>query len=448
RHEPTKKNGHRPAHFGVSGDPAIGDGAAASESQSSEFFLRQCHRFAHNAEMSVSGPHPNTAAAPSRSGPPAVLQVLPALNAGGVERGTVDVAKALVAAGWQSFVASAGGPMVREIERAGAVHIPLPLDTKNPLNIWRNAAALEDVIETCGIDIVHARSRGPAWSAKIASKRAGIHFVTTFHGLYGLGVPGKRLYNAVMAEGERVIAISHFIAEHLMKVYGVARERIRVIHRGVDLSQFDPDRVSEERMIQLATKWRLPDDRYVVLLPGRLSRWKGQDLAIESLALLRRTDILCVMVGAALGSPRWRERVEALVKRLGVEGQVAMVDECRDMPAAYKLADVVIAPSRKPEAFGRTVAEGQAMGRLVVAADHGGARETIASGKTGWLFTPNNAGALAHAIAHALELEEPARLRMASEAMESVRARFSNAVMCERTLAVYREVIGDAVKAG
>jgi glycosyltransferase involved in cell wall biosynthesis len=398
--------------------------------------------------MAVSGPHPNTAAAPSRSGPPAVLQVLPALNAGGVERGTVDVAKALVAAGWQAFVASAGGPMVREIERAGGVHIPLPLDTKNPLAIWRNVDALADVIETCGIDIVHARSRAPAWSAKIAAKRAGVHFVTTFHGLYGLGVPGKRLYNAVMTEGERVIAISHFVAEHLMKVYGVARERIRVIHRGVDLTQFDPDRVSEERMIQLATKWRLPDDRYVVLLPGRLSRWKGQDLAIESLALLRRSDILCVMVGAALGSPRWREHIEALVKRLGVEGQVAMVDECRDMPAAYKLADAVIAPSRNPEAFGRTVTEAQAMGRLVIAADHGGARETIASGKTGWLFPPNNAGALAQAIAHALALDEPARLTIAADAVESVRARFSNAVMCERTLAVYREVLGVGAKAG
>jgi glycosyltransferase involved in cell wall biosynthesis len=398
--------------------------------------------------MNVTGPHPNTAGASSRGGPPAVLQVLPALNAGGVERGTVDVAKALVAAGWQAFVASAGGPMVREIERAGGVHIPLPLDTKNPLNIWRNVDALADVIQTCKIDIVHARSRAPAWSAKLAAKRTGTHFVTTFHGLYGLGVPGKRLYNAVMTEGERVIAISHFVAEHLMKVYGVTRERIRVIHRGVDLTQFDPERVSEERMIQLATKWRLPDDRFVVLLPGRLSRWKGQDLAVESLALLRREDVLCVMVGAALGSPRWRERVEALVKRLGVEGQVAMVDECRDMPAAYKLADVVIAPSRNPEAFGRTVTEAQAMGRPVIAADHGGARETIASGKTGWLVPPNNAGALAHAIAHALSLDERARMTIAADAIESVRARFSNAVMCERTLAVYREVLGVTATAG
>ena len=398
--------------------------------------------------MNPSGPHPNTASVAPRGGPPAVLQVLPALNVGGVERGTVDVAKALVAAGWRAYVASAGGPMVREIERAGGVHITLPLNTKNPFKIFRNAKALVDVIQNHDIDIVHARSRAPAWSAKIAAKRVGVHFVTTFHGLYGLGVPGKRLYNAVMAQGERVIAISHFIADHLVNVYGVSRDRIRVIHRGVDLVQFDPTRMSEERLIQLAAKWRLSDGKYTILMPGRLSRWKGQDLAIESLALLRRSDIVCIMVGAALGSPRWREKVEALVHHLGVAGQVMMIDECRDMPAAYKLADVVIAPSRKPEAFGRTVAKAQAMGRLVIAADHGGARETVASGKTGWLVPPNNAGALAQAIANALALDEPKRLAMARDAIESVRARFSNAVMCERTLAVYREVLGVGPAAG
>jgi glycosyltransferase involved in cell wall biosynthesis len=367
---------------------------------------------------------------------------LPALNVGGVERGTVDVAKALVAAGWRSYVASSGGPMVREIERAGGIHITLPLATKSPFAMRKNVKALMRVIEEQGIDIVHARSRAPAWSARKAAKRAGVHFVTTFHGLYGLGFPFKRFYNSVMASGERVIAISHFIADHLINVYGVAKDRIRVIHRGVDLLQFDPDKVSEERIIQLANKWRLGDGKHLVLMPGRLSRWKGQDLAIEALALLRRKDVLCIMVGAALGSPAWRQKVEALVHRLGVEGQVMMVDECRDMPAAYKLAGVVIAPSRKPEAFGRTVAEAQAMGRLVIAADHGGARETVASGKTGWLVPPNDAAALAEAIAHALALSDQERQTMAHDAIESVRARFSNAVMCERTLAVYREVLG------
>lgn len=392
--------------------------------------------------MNAPGPHPTTASVKPRGEAPAVLQVLPALNVGGVERGTVDVAKALVAAGWRSYVASSGGPMVREIERAGGIHIALPLDTKNPFAIRANVTALTKIIETNGIDIVHARSRAPAWSARSAARRTGVHFVTTFHGLYGLGFPGKRFYNAVMASGERVIAISHFIADHLMSIYGVPRERIRVIHRGVDLVQFDPVRVSEERIIQLATRWRFGDGKHIVLMPGRLSRWKGQDLAIEALALLRRKDILCVMVGAAHGSPSWRTKVEALVHRLGVEGQVMMVDECRDMPAAYKLAGVVIAPSRKPEAFGRTVAEAQAMGRLVIAADHGGARETVASGKTGWLVPPNDAAALAEAIANALALPEQKRLAIAHDAIESVRARFSNAVMCERTLAVYREVLG------
>ncbi|HTI88095.1 MAG TPA: glycosyltransferase family 4 protein [Alphaproteobacteria bacterium] len=399
--------------------------------------------------MDAPGQHPNTAApaAPTLAGqgkPPAILQVLPALHAGGVERGTVDMARAIVAAGWRAVVASSGGYMTREIERAGATHITLPLASKNPVRMWRNVAALERVIDEHGIDIVHARSRAPAWSARAAAQRSGVHFMTTFHGLYGAGSGLKRFYNSVMAKGELVIAISQFVAEHLQTVYGVPPERIRVIHRGVDLSQFDADRVSEPRLVQLAQKWRLPDDRSIILLPGRLSRWKGQDLAIEALALLRRNDVLCVMVGAALGSPRWRREVESLVHRLGVEGVVMMVDECRDMPSAYRLADIVVVPSRKPEAFGRTVTEAQAMGRIVVAADHGGARETVSDGHTGWLFRPNDAGALAEAMARALALDAPTRLAIGANAVEAVRARFSNAVMCERTLGVYRELLATA----
>jgi glycosyltransferase involved in cell wall biosynthesis len=265
--------------------------------------------------------------------------------------------------------------------------------------------------------------------------------MTTFHGLYGTEGRAKRIYNSVMAKGELVIAISEFVAGHLRTVYGVPEDRIRIIHRGVDLVQFDSDKVSEPRLVQIAQKWRVPDDRLIVLLPGRLSRWKGQDLAIEALALLRRNDVLCVMVGAALGSPRWRREVESLIHRLGVEGCVMMVDECRDMPAAYKLADVVLVPSRRPEAFGRTVTEAQAMGRVVVAADHGGARETVADGATGWLVRPNDPAALAEAIARALALDKTGRLTMGAQAAQAVRARFSNALMCERTLAVYRELL-------
>src|SRR5579862_6207814 len=233
----------------------------------------------------------NTVATPAGRRKPAVLQVLPRLVAGGVERGTVDVAAALVAAGWRAVVASAGGPMVHELERAGVTHVTLPLASKNPFVIRANIERLVAVIRNLNIDIVHARSRAPAWSARYAAKRAGRHFVTTFHNAYGTGPLWKQRYNAVMAAGERVIAISRFVGEHAASVYHVPAERLRIIPRGVDINRFDPDKVKPERLIPLMKAWRLPDGVPVVLLPGRLTRWKGQHVLIEAMARLHRPEV-------------------------------------------------------------------------------------------------------------------------------------------------------------
>lgn len=373
---------------------------------------------------------------------PAVLQVLPALGtAGGVERGTVDVAKALVAAGWRAVVASEGGPLVRELERAGAVHVTLPLASKSPFVMCKNVARLRDVIAAQAIDIVHARSRAPAWSAEAAAKRAGVHFITTFHGTYSLDLPLKRLYNAVMTRGERVIAISDFIADHMVQTYRVDPAKIRVIHRGVDVHQFDPARVSQERVVTLAGLWRLPEERHIVLLPGRLSTWKGQDVLIRALARLRRKDVFGILVGVGGGSDKLRAELEGAIVREGIEDSVRLIDECRDMAAAYMLADVVVAPSTRPEAFGRVAAEAQAMGRPIIASDHGGARETVIPGVTGLLIPPGDADALAKAIADMIALDGPARELLARQAIAHVRARFTNDVMCAATLAVYDELL-------
>src|SRR5947208_2513758 len=214
-------------------------------------------------------------AGPASGRPPAVLQVLPSLVSGGVERGAVDLAAALVEAGWTAYVASAGGPMEKELARVGARHVTLPLASKNPLVIRRNRKALADLIRRGRIDIVHARSRAPAWSALSAARATGRRFVTTFHNAYDADLPFKHRYNAVMARGDRVIAISHFVAEHVAKVYGIGPDRLRTIPRGVDLARFDPDRVWGRQVAELATHWRVPDGFAVVMLPGRLTRWKG-----------------------------------------------------------------------------------------------------------------------------------------------------------------------------
>jgi len=395
--------------------------------------------------MTAVSADPSTGVVQPKSRPPAVLQVLPSLVTGGVERGTIEIAQALAAAGWQSLVASSGGPLVREIERSGGRHITLPLASKNPLVMRANIGRLAEVIERNTVDIVHARSRAPAWSALWAARRTGRHFVTTFHNAYGASSRLKHIYNSVMAKGERVIAISEFVAAHVARGYGVTGDRLRVVPRGVDFTRFNPDQIRPERLVTLARQWQLPDGAPVVMLPGRLTRWKGQPVLIEAMALLGRSDVRCLLVGS--GDARYRRELEALAAKLGLGGAVEIVDECRDMPAAYMLADVVVSASTSPEGFGRVVVEAQAMGRPVVATNHGGARETVAPGSTGWLVPPADARALADAIGDALKLTPEQRIAQAARAIDHVRRNFDTATMAARTLEVYTEVLFPAAAA-
>jgi glycosyltransferase involved in cell wall biosynthesis len=386
-------------------------------------------------------------AMPAESRAPRVLQVLPRLVSGGVERGTIDISAALAAAGWSSYVASAGGKMMHELTRHGGIHLTLPLASKNPLVMRRNATRLAALIKEHGIDIVHARSRAPAWSAWVAAQRTGRHFVTTFHNAYGDGTRLRRWYNSVMGRGERVIAISHFVAEHAGAVYGLPPERLRVIQRGVDLARFDPQRVSAERLIQLARKWRLPDDRPIVMLPGRLTRWKGQLDLVAAVAALGRRDLLCLFVGSDEGRPAFRRELERTIAARGLGEVFQLVEDCDDMPAALMLADVVVSASNRPEGFGRVIVEAQAMGRPVVATDHGGARETVLPNESGWLVPPGEPRALAAAIAEALALTPDERAVLAERAIAHARAHFDTARMCAETLAVYREILFPVEKA-
>jgi len=377
--------------------------------------------------------------APAR--PPKILQILPALATGGVERGTVDIAAALAAAHCDAVVASAGGPMVHELERAGGRHITLPLATKSPWAIWRNAAKLAELIRREQVDIVHARSRAPAWSAYLAAKRTGRPFVTTFHGTYNFKGGLKRWYNSIMARGEPVIAISEFIARHVIDTYHVPPERVRVIPRGVDLASFDPAQVHQQRIIALAQSWRLQDGAPVIMLPGRVTRWKGHAVLLWALQRLGRREVQCVFVGSDQGREAYRQELDGLVRDLELDGLVRFVGDCRDMPAAYMLADVVVSASTDPEAFGRVAAEAGAMGRPVIATDHGGARETVLPGKSGWLVRPGDSGALAEALAQALDLDLDQRQALGLAAQEHVRGHFSRTGMCDATLAVYDEVL-------
>jgi glycosyltransferase involved in cell wall biosynthesis len=375
---------------------------------------------------------------------PVVLQILPALETGGVERGTVDITGALVAAGGTALVASSGGHMVREVQRAGGTHLTLPVDSKNPFVMRANVGRLRRVIAEHGVDLVHARSRAPAWSALAATRAAGVPLVTTFHGTYGAGWPGKRWYNSVMTRGVRVIAISDFIADHIASVYGTGPERVRVIPRGMDMGVFDPKSVSAERLIRLSNRWRLPDGAPVIMLPGRITGWKGQHVLVEAMARLGRRDVRCLLVGENRLHAGYLRKLDSRIQRLGLADTVHIVGHCDDMAAAYMLADVVVSTSVEAEAFGRIVAEAQAMGRPVIATDHGAARETLVAGETGWLVPPGDASALVDALKDALAIDAAARQVLAQRAVRHVRANFTRELMGSRTLEVYAEVLAEA----
>jgi len=372
---------------------------------------------------------------------PVILQVLPSLVTGGVERGTVEIVRAVAEAGGVALVASAGGRMVAAVARAGGRHITLPLNTRNPLLVWRNAGRLATLIRAERVGIVHARSRAPAWSAWLACQRTGARFLTTYHGAYGEDLPFKRHYNAVMARGELVIAASRFIAELVIQRHRVDAGRIRVIPRGVDPAVFDPAAVSADRLARLVSAWRLPDGVPIVLLPGRLTGWKGQPVLLQAIARLSRRDVCCVLVGSDQGRRRYAAGLVRQAEALGIAARLRLAGECDDMPAALMLADVVVHASTAPEAFGRVVIEAQAMGRPVIAADLGGPVETVEQGVSGWRVPPGDAAALAAAIEHVLALPEAEREAIGQRARAAVLRGYTVAAMQAATLDVYAEVL-------
>lgn len=377
---------------------------------------------------------------------PVILQVIPELGPGGAEQGCLDMAQAIQDSGGIALVVSQGGSRLHELARTGARHIDLPVKSKNPYRIYKNAQRLTHIIRDYGVNIVHARSRAPAWSAYLAwqkSKKAGreVRFMTTCHAPYAHKSAAKRLYNSVMAKGERVIAISQFVADYLKNDYAVNPDLIKVIHRGVAMDKFHPTAVTPRRLISLTQKWRIPDGSEVVLLPGRLTRWKGHHVLIEAINRLQRPDLFCVIIGSDQGRVKYRQELEELIEAKKLGGQVRIVDHCDDMPAAYMLASVVVSASTEPEGFGRVPVEAQAMGRPIIAAGHGGAKETVLHGQTGWLVKPGDPYALANALNEVLSLSITQRSVLATKAMGHVADNFTKDLMADKTLDVYASLL-------
>lgn len=383
-----------------------------------------------------------------------VLQIVPDLQSGGAERATVDVAQALAQAGARCLVASRGGRMVGELQSKGGVWAPFPAATKNPLAMALNMPRLARLIRDEGVDIVHARSRAPAWVAYYAARRAGALFVTTYHSAYSGASAVKQRYNAIMAAGDLVIANSDFIARRIAELHPEAVGRVVVIPRGVDLRTFSAAAVAPQRVERLRAAWGVEPHHRVVLLPARLSARKGHAVLIEAATRLLAQgleDARFIFVGDA-PSESFRRAVEARISRAGLVGLVRSMGYCADMPAAYLAAAVIVAPSTEPEAFGRVAVEAQAMGAPVVVSDIGAAAEIVLGPPltspreaTGQRVPPGDAEALACAISAALALKASERDALSLRARAHVRHRFSVEEMCRATLDVYERLLANRV---
>ena len=380
-----------------------------------------------------------------------ILQVVPRLGAGGAERTTLEMARAIVSAGGRALVGTASGRLAVDIERAGGEIITLPVHRRDPVSILRAAGMLGRLIEKESVDLVHARSRAPAWSAGLAARRAGRPFVTTFHGIHPATSPFKRWYNSGLVRSDIVIANSRFTAERIATNYGVAGSKVRVIPRGADLNTLNPNANIAGRVNRLVENWGLEnaDPGVKFLLPARLTPWKGQMVAVEAVSLLKSKlnagklpGLTLVLCGGVQGNRDYEAALRAKIDERGVRDMVHMVGETADMPAAYCWADIVLAPSVRAEPFGRTAVEAGAMGKPVVASNHGGALETVVDRETGLFAKPGDAQELADAMVQ-LACDGALREKLGQQGQARVRALYSSAVMCDATLSVYRELLGN-----
>jgi glycosyltransferase involved in cell wall biosynthesis len=380
-----------------------------------------------------------------------ILQIIPALDAGGAERTTIDVAHGLVEAGARAIVASEGGRLVAELQAKGGEWMRFPAATKNPVKLALNIVRLKRLCREEGVALIHARSRAPAWTALRAAHSLAIPFVTTYHGIYAGRAGPKLLYNSVMARGDVVIANSRFTADLVARLYPWARARIEVIHRGTDLALFAPTSVAPDRVEKLRSAWGVTPGQRIVLLAARLTGWKGQKLFIEAARRLLAEglrDTAFVMAGDAQGRDNYVRELDGLVAAHALGHAVKRVGHCTDMPAAFLAAHAVAVASIEPEAFGRSAVEAQAMGTPVIVTDLGAVPETVLAPpdvpvalRTGWRVPPSDAEALAEGITAALSLRASQRAAMQLRARAHVETHFSLRGMVEATLGVYERLI-------
>ncbi|MCC8377894.1 MAG: glycosyltransferase family 4 protein [Rickettsia endosymbiont of Graphium doson] len=371
-----------------------------------------------------------------------ILQVVPALVSGGVERGTIEVAKYLKVLGHTPIIISAGGALVKELDNEDILHIQMNSSSKNPFVILSNARLIAEIIKKYKVDIVHTRSRAPAWSSYLATKWTNTKFLTTFHGIYNAPNDLKKYYNSIMLKGEKVIAVSNFVKQHLLKNYNVDENKIVVIERGVNCDYFDPANLTPERLKKCRDKYDAPDNVPIISMPSRMTNWKGHLVLVEALSKLKHRNFYCLMVGDLSRHPSFTNRVKELIANLKLQNKIQIFGNDSDIINLYGISDIIVSASIEPEAFGRTIIEGQAMEKLVIATNIGGATETINDNVTGFHVKPNDADDLAEKIDYCLSIlntEEAKKIQTA--ARHTVINDFSLDLMLRKNLEVYKEVL-------
>jgi glycosyltransferase involved in cell wall biosynthesis len=377
-----------------------------------------------------------------------VLQVIPKLGYGGAETGCYDIAHYLPENGCKSFIVTSGGELTKFINKEKVKLIKLPVQSKNPLLIIFNTLALIIIIIFNNISIVHARSRAPAWSCLFATKITRRKFVTTFHGTYNFNNKIKKFYNSVMVKSNLIIAGSNFIFSHIKNNYSDyldIKNKLLVIFRGINVDYFDPTTKTEIEEKKLLKNWGIEENKKIILLPGRLTSWKGQELFLEAINMvniqLGYEAFYAVILGSDQGRDLFKKKLIRLSEQYRMTKQVKFIDHCKDMALAYKVSDIIISASIEPEAFGRVAVEAQSMEKVIIASDIGGSNETVIDEKTGYLFEAGNANSLSKKILKVLNLDDTTIKTIGTEGRKNIVNKFNVEKMCFSTYSEYKKLI-------
>ena len=377
-----------------------------------------------------------------------VLQVIPKLGYGGAETGCYDIAHYLPENKCKSFIVTSGGELVKYIDKEKVKLIRLPVHSKNPLLIFINSIILIGIILFYNISIVHARSRAPAWSCLLATKLTNRKFVTTFHGTYNFSGKLKKFYNSVMVRSDLIIAGSNFIFSHIKENYSEyfkSKKKFLVIFRGINVDYFDSSTKLDVDKNKLLDKWGINKEKKIILVPGRLTSWKGQELLIEALNLVKielgYEAFHVVILGSDQGRNLYKKKLIRLTEQYRLTNQIKFIDHCNDMALAYKASDIVISPSIEPEAFGRVAVEAQSMEKLIIASNIGGSNETIINEKTGLLFESGDAKSLSEKIIRAITMDETSLELLGKEGRKNIIKKFNVEKMCFSTYSEYKRLL-------